>query len=59
MIKLKIILFIAIMLGISYILDRITKNKFDNRNRLKLLIFSTILSTSAFLVAFILFYLLS
>jgi|MDSW01.1.fsa_nt_gb hypothetical protein len=55
----KIILFIAIMLGISYILDRITKNKFDNRNRLKLLIFSTILSTSAFLVAFILFYLLS
>jgi len=59
MIKLKIILFLAIMLGISYILDRITKNKFDNRNRLKFLIFSTILSTSAFLVAFILFYLLS
>ena len=59
MIKLKIILFVLIMVGITYILDQITRNKFDNKKRLGIIFFSTILSSSGFLIAFILFYLIS
>jgi hypothetical protein len=47
------------MLGISFILDRITRNKLENKKRLRMIIFSTILSSTAFLTAFILFYLIS
>jgi len=59
MIRYKIVLFFLIMIGIAYILERITRNKFNNNPRLKFIFFSSIISSTAFLVGFIVFYLLS
>ncbi len=59
MIRYKIILFFLIMIGISYLLERITRDKFENRPRLKFIIFSSLVATIAFIIGFILFYLVS
>ncbi len=59
MIRIKIILFLLIMFGFSYILERITKDKFQNNLRLKIITFSTIVSSFGFVLGFIIFYLLS
>jgi len=47
------------MFGFSYILERITKDKFQNNFRLKIITFSTIVSSFGFVLGFIIFYLLS
>jgi len=47
------------MLGISYILDRLTRSKFDDKKSLRFIFFSTVLSSSALIIAFVLFYLIS
>ncbi|MAU24359.1 MAG: hypothetical protein CL706_02970 [Chloroflexi bacterium] len=59
MIRYKIILFFLIMIGISYLLERITRNKFENKPKFKFIIFSSVIATLGFIIGFIIFYLLS
>ncbi|MCH2673710.1 MAG: hypothetical protein MK083_04485 [Dehalococcoidia bacterium] len=59
MLRIKIILFILIIAGISFILDRLTKSKFEDNKGLRYFIFSTVMSGTIFITAFTLFYLIS
>lgn len=59
MVRYKIILFFLIMIGISYLLEKVTRNKFENRQRLKFVIFSSLVASFAFIIGFVLFYLVS
>ena len=59
MIRYKIILFFLIMIGISYLLERITRNKFENKPKFKFIIFSSLIAKLGFIIGFIIFYLLS
>ena len=59
MIRYKIILFFLIMIGISYLLERITRNKFENKPKFKFIIFSSGIAKLGFIIGFIIFYLLS
>jgi hypothetical protein len=59
MVRYKIVLFFLIMIGISYLLEKVTRNKFENRQRLKFVIFSSLVASFAFIIGFVLFYLVS
>jgi len=47
------------MIGISYLLEKITRNKFENRKKLRFILLSSLIATIAFIIGFIIFYLIS
>ncbi len=59
MIRYKILVFILVMIGVFFILDRTIGNKLDSHFKIKYFIYASIMSLTGFVLGFVLFYLLS
>ena len=59
MIRYKILVFILVMIGVFFILDRMIGNKLDSHIKIKYFTYASIMSLAGFVLGFVLFYLLS
>jgi|ETNmetMinimDraft_23_1059889.scaffolds.fasta_scaffold250065_1 hypothetical protein len=59
MIRYKILVFILVMIGVFFILDRMIGNKLDSHIKIKFFTYASIVSLAGFVLGFVLFYLLS
>ena len=59
MIRYKILVFILVMIGVFFILDRMIGNKLDSYIKIKYFTYASIMSLAGFVIGFVLFYLLS
>ena len=59
MIRYKILVFILVMIGVFFILDRMIGNKLDSHIKIKYFTYASIMSLAGFVLGFFLFYLLS
>ncbi len=59
MIKFKILVFILVMIGLFFILERTIGNKLDSHFKIKYFTYVSIMSLAGFVLGFVLFYLLS